>query len=604
MSELHRRYQTRQAGFHAVADALAARAHRLSGARVLVFTAAVVLGVFAEERASALLWMLAGAALLAFLILVTHHRRVRRAEAWQRALSEANRIGILRRERAWSSLPSLDAPGVRGAADDLDIFGAPGLSQLFGPVVTPAAKATLVRWLVAPDPPSVLPPRQEAVRTLAAENDWRDALAAHALSARDAASEEEVAAFLDWAESPPWLRERPVLLWLTRVLPLLTLVLALAHGFGITERALWLLPLLAAAVIAWGGPGARVHAIFDRAFARQGVLQHYPSLLARAIAVPGDAVRLQELRASLSSGGASAQAALARLDRLMRLSETRYASMIHPVLQLLTLWDFHVLTRLEAWQSDAGGHARAWIEAAGEIEAIGALATLAHDQPDWCFPVVDAACDRVDARALGHPMLHDDVRVTNDVVVGPAGTVLLVTGSNMSGKSTLLRAVGANVLLAQAGAPVCATYLSMPPLLPQTSVRVSDSLTEGISLFLAELKRMQAIVEAARSKGERRLLYLLDEMLHGTNTAERRIAARTVIEHLLEHGAIGVVTTHDLALAEEPSIARHAIPVHFTEQVARDEHGVRMTFDFRLRPGLATSTNALTLLEIVGLKRQ
>src|SRR5690606_29966663 len=155
----------------------------------------------------------------------------------------------------------------------------------------------------------------------------------------------------------------------------------------------------------------------------------------------------------------------------------------------------------------------------------------------------------------GHPMLCDGIRICNDVEVGPAGTFLLVTGSNMSGKSTLLRALGTNVMLAQAGAPVCCAALELPPLEPWTSVRIRDSLTEGVSLFLAELHRMREIVEAARTAGGRRLFYLLDEMLHGTNTAERRIAARTVIEHLLDCGAIGVVTTHDLSLAAEPTLA-------------------------------------------------
>src|SRR5690606_5013729 len=159
--------------------------------------------------------------------------------------------------------------------------------------------------------------------------------------------------------------------------------------------------------------------------------------------------------------------------RLMRLSEVRFSTMLHLPLQLLTLWDFHVLDRLEAWQQDVGRHARGWIDAAGEIEALAALATLAHDQSAWCFPHIDTALDRLHAQALGHPMLRDEVRVTNDVVVGPPDTVLFVTGSNMSGKSTLLRALGANVLLAQAGAPVCARALSMPPLAPHTSVRIS-----------------------------------------------------------------------------------------------------------------------------------
>lgn len=597
------RYETRRTRFEAAAEAHAGRARTLSRGRLVAFIIALVLGVLAEERGPALLWVGAAAAIVAFIALIALHRRERRRESWQRALAEANRLGTLRLQRAWAELPVLASPDderTRFAADDLDIFGRPGLTQLFGPVTTPAGRATLYRWLLAPDSPIAIPARQAAVRALAPENDWRDELAAHASGAGDVDAD-EIASFLNWAQSPPWLASRPWLRWTARLLPVLTIALAGAQIAGVTDRALWLLPLITAGFLSWGRTGREVHATFNRAFAREGVLHHYPALLAHAARVPGDASHLNDLRAALHTRDVDAHEQLGRLERLMRLSELRFSSTLHAPVQVLTMWDFHVLDRLEAWQRAAGRRVHQWLDAAGEVEATAALATMAHDHPDWTFAHIDPQLERLSAQALGHPMLRDDVRVHNDVEVGPAGTFLLVTGSNMSGKSTLLRALGANVVLAQAGAPVCARSMSLPPLLPYTSVRVRDSLTEGVSLFLAELQRMREIVDAARAGAQRRLFYLLDEMLHGTNTAERRIAARTVIEHLLEHGALGVVTTHDLSLADEPSIAANAVRVHFTEHVERDDAGVHMSFDYLLRPGLATSTNALTLLEIVGL---
>ena len=211
-------------------------------------------------------------------------------------------------------------------------------------------------------------------------------------------------------------------------------------------------------------------------------------------------------------------------------------------------------------------------------------------------------------RALGHPLLADDRRVANDVEVGPAGTILLITGSNMSGKSTLLRAIGLNALLAQAGAPVCAAAFEMPPADLQTSIRVQDSLELGLSYFMAALARLKQIVDAAIQDGRgqadpdrttgRVLLYLLDEVLQGTNSIERGIAVRAVVRHLLDAGAIGVMTTHDLALADEEPLMSAAGLAHFTEQVHPDG---RMTFDYRLRPGLATSTNALRLMQLIGI---
>src|SRR4030095_16724370 len=207
------------------------------------------------------------------------------------------------------------------------------------------------------------------------------------------------------------------------------------------------------------------------------------------------------------------------------------------------------------------------------------------------------------AKELGHPLITDERRVTNDVRVGPPGTFLLVTGSNMSGKSTLLRAIGVNAVLAQAGGPVCAASLRMPPVTLAASILVEDSLAEGVSFFMAELKRVQRIVEESdRVQGEGRvLLYLLDEVLRGTNSEERQIAVRRVLRHLLRRGAIGAVSTHDLQLAEMEELKPACVPVHFRETL-HPGGDPPMTFDYKMRPGVATTVNALTLMELVGLR--
>jgi DNA mismatch repair ATPase MutS len=314
------------------------------------------------------------------------------------------------------------------------------------------------------------------------------------------------------------------------------------------------------------------------------------------------APRLVELRRRLGTGrGAAAE--LARLGGIVRWAEARYSPMAYMFLQLFLLWDFHVLAALERWQRDSGAHARDWLAALGEIEALGALATLGYENPDWCMPeLADGGPAVIEGREVGHPLLADEVRVHNDVTVGPAGHFLLITGSNMSGKSTLLRAIGTNVVLAQAGGPVCARAFRLPVVELWTSIRIDDSLEAGISLFMAELRRLKRIVDAARAPGrDRPLLYLLDEMLHGTNTAERRIAARTVLGHLVRAAAIGAVTTHDLTMADDRSLDDVAARVHFTERFERRDGAMVMTFDYRLRPGLATSANALKLLDLVGL---
>lgn len=210
----------------------------------------------------------------------------------------------------------------------------------------------------------------------------------------------------------------------------------------------------------------------------------------------------------------------------------------------------------------------------------------------------------IEARQLGHPLLNHQ-RVCNDVTVGPPGTVLLVTGSNMSGKSTLLRSIGANVVLAQMGSVVCAQSLRLSPLRIETSMRIADSLADGVSFFMAELKRLKEVVDAAqqiRQKSGQTMLFLLDEILQGTNSQERQIAVSRVVRKLIDEQAIGAISTHDLDLATTPELREACHTVHFSEQFGTVDGKQQMTFDYQMRPGLSTSTNALKLLEMVGLK--
>jgi DNA mismatch repair ATPase MutS len=275
-------------------------------------------------------------------------------------------------------------------------------------------------------------------------------------------------------------------------------------------------------------------------------------------------------------------------------------------LQITLLWDFHVLAVLERWQRHYGPHIRAWFLALGELEALASFASVARDNPHWGFPTLDETSEKLTAREIGHPLLADKARVTNDVEVGPVGTFLLVTGSNMSGKSTLLRSLGTNVVLAQAGAPVCATELQIPPVLVETSMRIRDSLQDGVSFYMAELRRLKQVVDQAEIMADapdRRLLYLLDEVLQGTNSKERHLAVVRVMAHLLECGAIGAISTHDLELATSDPLSGVCQAVHFRETLQDVDGKQSMTFDYKLRPGVATTSNALKLLEMVGLAR-
>jgi DNA mismatch repair ATPase MutS len=280
---------------------------------------------------------------------------------------------------------------------------------------------------------------------------------------------------------------------------------------------------------------------------------------------------------------------------------------LYIILEFLFFWDVHVLDLMERWKARTGSRARGWFADLGEWEALCALAKLAGDQPDWVFPTVSPPQSNGQAvvvgTKVGHPLL-DESRVCNDVQVGPPGTVLLVTGSNMSGKSTLLRSVGVNIVLAQMGSVVCAEVLSLPPLHIETSMRIADSLADGVSFFMAELKRLKSIVDTAKDhdgNNPKRMLFLLDEILQGTNSRERQIAVSRVVRKLIDENSIGAISTHDLDLATTDELAKACQTVHFAEQFHEVDGKKVMTFDYKMLSGIAETTNALKLLEMVGL---
>jgi DNA mismatch repair ATPase MutS len=350
--------------------------------------------------------------------------------------------------------------------------------------------------------------------------------------------------------------------------------------------------------------GGKVHDVF----ARRGEAARYRRMFELLYSMPESSTELDVVKREATHLGGGALLRMRHLNRIAALAMIRHnpflVLFVYLPLQFVFLYDFHVLNLLEAWQAAYGRFARRWFLALGKFEALCSLAAVVHDQPRWTMPEVDASADRLQARGLGHPLLAGETCVPNDVAIGPAGSFLLVTGSNMSGKSTLLRAIGVNAVLAQAGGPVCAEQLTMPPLVLATSVRVRDSLEAGVSFYMAELMRLKEIVDLARDanpRNNRLLLYLLDEILVGTNSKERHIAVVRVLQHLLQRGTIGAVSTHDLDLATSEGLASSCRCVHFCETLHDAHAEQRMTFDYKLRPGIATTSNALKLLEIVGL---
>ena len=593
------------------------RSRQLGNANLALFFGAFAVVAIGALRSDGSIAALGGLLFGAFVAGLALRNRIDRRLQAIAARVAVNRAGLARLRRDWKALPD---PGATGAISllavlpeagappaidpatvaDLDLLGHASLEQLLGTANTAIGRATVRRWIEAPARPAVARARQAAAAELAAQIDFREEVAVRGRLLD--LGEDRYVRFVAWAEGEPWLHMHRGWIWGARLLPLVGLALLVAWLAG--YPVLWpLLGVTAVNLAILQSVGRRVDDDINRVAAQQGVFESYAALFELFTAHPTVAPALRELQERLGTGPLRADVQMRRLARLMPLVDIRRSIYFFPV-EVATLWSFHVLWLLEGWQRNVGVHVRTWLEALGEAEALAALAALRFEQPTWAFPELgDAADGCFTATRLAHPLLPTDRAVGNDVTLGPPGAYLLVTGSNMSGKSTLLRAIGANAVLAQMGAPVCATRLAMPSVSVLSSMRVQDSLEAGVSFYMAELRRLKVIVDRAdaRRPDDPLLLYLLDEILLGTNTAERQIAAQRIIGHLVESGAIGAVSTHDLTLADAPALHSAARRVYFTEHFDRTDAGPTMSFDYCLRPGLAISTNALKLMEIIGL---
>jgi hypothetical protein len=581
--------------------------------RVAVFFVAVAMFVVGWNSREPRWWHIAGCiAIGGFFAAVARHEYIRRQMLRNSLFRQINEQAIARLRREWKGLPETRVevpPKHQAVAADLDLFGHASLFHLLCAANTPLGIRVLRDWLLEPAAPDEIRRRQLAVAELAPHLDLRQTLIVEGRLLADRGRSAE--RFVEWAEGSPWLALRPWLRWLCRsatatalLIPLLTCCGVLPFEIG--AGAFFAVLCVNVNIIALFG--GKVHGVFTVLNLRRGEAARYLRMFELMYSMPDSSSELDAVKREATGLGGGVLLRMRQLNRIAGLARIRHEPLFkyffYLPLEFMFLYDFHVLNLLETWQAKHGGYARRWFLALGKFEALCSLATLVHDHPRWTMPEIDAAVERLQARQLGHPLLPCETCVPNDVEIGPAGSFLLVTGSNMSGKSTLLRAIGVNAVLAQAGAPVCAERLTMPPVALATSMRIRDSLEDGVSFYMAELLRLKEIVEAARdgdSRNHRPLLYLLDEILLGTNSRERHLAVVRVLRHLLKCGAIGAISTHDLELGTNEPLAGVCRCVHFCETLHDRDAERPMTFDYKVRPGIATTSNALKLLEIVGL---
>ena len=568
---------------------------RFSQGRLAAFGVLVLIAVLAWTDVLSAWWLILP--VLALAILIHRHDRVIRArDAAARAMAFYER-GLARIADRWmGSGPTGDrfADDHHLYANDLDLFGSGSLFQLLSIARTRAGEDALAAWLKAPAAPAEIGERQRAIAELTSSLDLRESIATVGSDAAAIRSDWLV----EWGEGPPLLSPRwgRYVAWTITAAFVITLVIWLATGNSVP------MSILLGLQIGFAWPQQkRVERVSNGADNAARHLDVLGELLARLEREPFTSPRLVALQRHLESDGMSASRAIHALHRLVELHDWQH-NLYFLIFSIPFMWGTHVAWAIEEWRRAHGPHLRLWVSAVGELEAFSSLSAYRFEHPDDPFPqIVDLpASDRIgifDGRGLGHPLLPAARSVRNDVECLAPTQLLVVSGSNMSGKSTLLRTVGINTVLALAGAPVRAQSLRLSPLAIGGTLRIQDSLQEGRSRFYAEITRIREISDLAR--GSTPLLFLLDELFHGTNSHDRLIGSSGVLRSLLDHGAIGLITTHDLALAGiARALAPRAVNVHFEDWFDGDE----LRFDYRLKPGPVARSNAIALMRAVGLE--
>lgn len=589
----HAEYLQRLQLRRAEEDRLEHRSRQIGNCRLAVFLASVGVWWFVVRPGILSAWWLL-LFLAAFFILVFYHEGVRaRTRLAKRSVAFYEK-GLARLQDRWAGqgaqgMTFLD--GTHPYAQDLDLFGKGSLFELLCTARTLKGEAVLASWLCVPTVPEEIRARQTAIEELRLQLDLRERIAILGDDVRTGLHPDVLAM---WAavSVQPGLRSLRIVAAGLASLAVLSLVGQVLFGFGP-------LPFLAVLFLEMVFV-ARTRVRVQRASAGVARATHDLALLAQLLRYIEEerflSPRLVALCAALDTDGETPSRQIAKLRRLLTLLESTKNQIFLP-LAFVLLWGTQIAFAIESWRAVSGPAIADWLTALGEFEALCALAGYAYEHPADPFPEIVASGPCFAGQGIGHPLIPDTRCVRNDVSLGGELRVLIVSGSNMSGKSTLLRTVGINVVLALAGAPVRARHLRLSPVALGATLRIQDSLQAGSSRFYAEISRIRLLMDIA--KGPLPLLFLLDEILHGTNSHDRRVGAEAIVRSLLNLGTIGLITTHDLALAHiAEALSPRAANVCFEDQLVDG----KLVFDYRMRPGVVQRSNALALMRTIGLE--
>jgi hypothetical protein len=591
------RYEERAARWAAEEARHERRFDAVAVARFFIAVGGVALAIAAFYQPSPMAIGLAAACAVAFIVLIRVHDRIETAREQARGLRRVNEAELALLAGELTDWPDGSAFGdpEHPYADDLDLFGAGSVFQYLNRAASQGGQATLAAWLLRPAPVALIEGRQEAAREMADDLDWRQTLQATGIDLAD--SEDRVlhdTTLRQWLQDPD-AAHFPIPQPLLAVLAATT---ATAVVLTIMGKLAVVVPLLLLVVhrLLILAHAKRLRECYQRASVLSTHLGRYVGILETIEQARFQAPAFAELQGALTAGKIPASAHVARLAAIVNQLAIRHNPQMHLPLDTFLFWDFWWARHLRRWQQENGAQVDAWFDAVRRCEALASLGAAVFNHPDWCMPeVARAESFSLRATGLGHPLLPVDRCVRNDFSL-ERNDIAVITGANMAGKSTFQRAVALATVMAGAGAPVCASSLAVTPVRVFTSMRTRDSLLDNASTFYAELQRIRMILEAGDGDGP--ILFVLDELLRGTNSVDRQRGAAALLRqlHRQGHGA-GLVATHDLELAELSLPGGGPSLYCFNSNV----DGTSVTFDYQLCPGVCSAFNASTLMSQMGI---
>ncbi|MGB1205451.1 MAG: MutS-related protein [Chitinophagales bacterium] len=593
-------YQERFNRFQKQATQLSKKSNQWAIVRLIFFLVSLSLIIYCFNLYGAKIGFLAlFAFIISFAVFVKQHDKLNAKQLYFANLADINQKEIKVLQYDWEGMDDgeeffkLPHPYL----NDLDIFGKASIYQYTNRAATAMGKRTLANWLTKAADKTTIESRQTAVRELKDKLDWRQDLQANAMYVED--SEQDIKAILAWLKRGFFIINSKVLKTAIYALPLtmLTVLVLYLAGFiaGIVPIIVWFVNL---ALIKY--TNLEVTEMIGLTAKRAKQIQIYQEIVASVEEKTWQSEKMNELQSILTKGKGSAAEDIRQLAALSANLNIRTNALAYLLFNTFFLWELYYCMQLENWKEKLQNDLDKWFQVIGETEALSSLACLYHNNDDWTFPSIQNENETfsLSATAVGHPLLKAKTRICNDVEINRNEKIMLITGSNMAGKSTFLRTLGVNMVLALAGSVVCAKKMHTSVVTVYSSMRTIDSLQDSESSFYAELKRLKSIIDAVENKNEK-VFFLLDEILKGTNSNDRTAGSIALIHQLLRYKGVGIVATHDLALCDLAATSNGNVENWCFEVAIKDDN---MIFDYTIKEGICQSMNATLLMQKMGIR--